>query len=95
MSAFSANSNNMRETANDIAAKEVAYANTVSEIEAQINHLGQLWNSPVYDQFKQLFNEKLPSLNEGDQLMKEFKQRLERAADSFDEAQRNIMSNFN
>lgn len=95
MSAFSANSNNMRETASDIAAKEVAYANTVSEIEAQVNHLGQLWNSPVYDQFKQLFNEKLPSLNDGDQLMKEFKQRLERTADSFDEAQRAITNSFN
>lgn len=95
MGAFSANSTNIREVASEVSAKERAFANTVSQIESQINRLGELWNSPVYDQFKQLFMEKLPSLNEGDQLMQEFKMKLEKAADSFDEAQRSITNSFN
>lgn len=95
MGAFSANSTEIRNTAELVSAKEKAFENSLEQIEAQINHLGDLWNSPTYDQFKQLFNQKLPNLKEGDALMIEFRTKLEKAAESFDDAQRNIINSFN
>lgn len=94
MGAFSANSNQMREVASDVSTKERSYADKVDEIKGQIEHLGQMWNSPAYDELKKMFEAKLPSLMEGDQLMQQFKTKLVDAADSFDQAQTNIMNNF-
>lgn len=94
MGAFSANSNQMREVAGDVSVKEKSYLNKIDEIQNQINHLGQMWNSPAYDEFKKMFEAKLPSLREGDQLMQQFQTKLVDAADSFDQAQSNIMNNF-
>ncbi len=95
MADFTANSGSIRNVAGNVNSKEAEYMQTVNEIDAQIKHLGQLWSSPVYDQFKSLFDNKLPSLNRGDELMKEFKNKLDTAADSFDSAQQQIMNNLN
>ena len=94
MGAFSANSGNMRQVASDVQNYQKKYVDVVSQIESEINHLGGLWNGPVYDQLKQMFNEKKAGLNEGSDLMVEFYQKLNNAADSFDSAEKSILSRF-
>ncbi len=95
MSSLSVNTENIDQLAVDVLNKQQKYRQLVDQINSEITTLGNSWQSPAYDQFKALFEQKLPSLNEGDELMKDFKRKLDTASSSFNEAKNKMMNTFN
>ena len=92
---MTADSTKMREVAEDVASQRTKYNQVVSDLQNLITNLGNYWESVTYDQFKQLFDGKKPSLDEGSQIIQEFINGLTKAADEFDETQKKILNNLN
>ncbi len=83
MGSLSVNTTNIDQLSSDVLANEQRYSNILATLQSDINKLGQGWESPVYDEFKSLFENKLPNLEEGDDLMKKFKKKLDDASETF------------
>ncbi len=68
---------------------EAAFRGGIREMDKIVEELSSLWTSDetgTYETFRQLFKEKLPSLNEGDDYMKAFCNKVEEKRSDFQSA---------
>ena len=76
----------MRQLAADVNTQETIFANGVEEIKTIVEEIHSLWTSEetgTYEAFKALFDEKYPSLEEADSMMKSYYQLIDQKADDF------------
>ena len=76
---------------------EKAYAEAVAGLESNISSLASYWTSAetgTYEAFKQLFDEKLKTLKEADELMKQFCQKIEERKEIFNDAAKKTIGLF-
>lgn len=92
---MTADSGKMRQVADDVLNQRTKYNQLVSDLQNLITNLGEAWESETYDQFKQLFENKKPNLDEGSQIVQDFINGLNKAADEFDQTQKKILNNLN
>ncbi len=79
----------MRDLAEEVQQQERKYIDGVEQIQSLITRMGEIWTSKetgTYEAFKALFDEKYPDLIDGDHLMLEFKENINKYADNFENA---------
>lgn len=79
----------MRTLASDVATQEKQFKDGVEQIKALVEKIHEIWTSEetgTYEEFKALFDAKYPNLLDGDAMMVEFKNLVERKADDFEDA---------
>mgnify|MGYP003183414707 CR=1 FL=1 len=87
----------MRDLALDIEKQEKLYRDSVDQIQTLITKIGQSWTSEetgTYEAFKNLFEQKYPSLIDGDTLMLEFKKSINTHADNFEGASKESIAKY-
>lgn len=90
MSTFTATPEEMRMVSDLIASEYAKYVDVIANINAQITNLGQNWEGMAYESFRESFNSKLPYLNEGAEMTREFNMKLLKAAGDFEESEQRI-----
>ncbi len=90
MSTFTATPQEMRMVSELIASEYAKYVDTIASINTQITNLGQNWEGFAYETFKESFNSKLPYLNEGAEMTKEFGLKLSKASMDFEDSEQAI-----
>lgn len=77
---------------------ETAFREGIREMDKIVEELSNMWTSgetKTYETFRQLFKEKLPALNEGDDYMKAFCDKVEQKRNDFESAANRTNSSFN
>ena len=77
---------------------EAAFREGIREMDRIVEEISSMWTSDetgTYETFKQLFKEKLPALNEGNDYMKAFCNKVEEKRNDFESAANRTNSSFN
>ena len=77
---------------------EAAFREGIREMDKIVEELSSMWTSNetgTYETFRQLFKEKLPALDEGDNYMKAFCDKVEQKKNDFQNAANRTNSSFN
>ena len=87
----------MEEVFSEGSECEVAFANAIAALDANIANLANYWVSSetgTYEAFKALYDQKKPKLQEADQLMKEFLAKIEERKNRYSEAATRTINMF-
>ena len=76
---------------------EKAYGEAIKSLEEEVNGMTKFWTSAetgTYEEFKTLFDAKLPALKEADTLMQQFCAKIEERKNTYQEAANRTINMF-